>query len=179
MEYLYVCHFSNGHIKVGRSIDPQSRIAAHAERVSCVGIELIEHQIFECVGNYVAAERALIGWCRDNCEVNNKNEWFVGLAFDATAKVATECAALEQERQQKADLSGVPIYMDGGQVNWPVVIDRLVKIGFTQQELAQECNTRQSTISDLFNGRTAEPNYSRGRKLLDMLMSVGDNTQAA
>ena len=30
MEYLYVCHFSNGHIKVGRSIDPKSRIASHA-----------------------------------------------------------------------------------------------------------------------------------------------------
>jgi len=24
-EYLYVCHFSNGHIKVGRSISPKSR----------------------------------------------------------------------------------------------------------------------------------------------------------
>jgi len=34
MEYLYVCHFSNGHIKVGRSIHPKSRIASHADRVA-------------------------------------------------------------------------------------------------------------------------------------------------
>ncbi len=27
MQYLYVCHFSNGHIKVGRSIEPTARIA--------------------------------------------------------------------------------------------------------------------------------------------------------
>lgn len=33
-EYLYVCHFSNGHIKVGRSVHPKSRIASHADRVA-------------------------------------------------------------------------------------------------------------------------------------------------
>ncbi len=27
MNYLYVCLFSNGHIKVGRSINPMARIA--------------------------------------------------------------------------------------------------------------------------------------------------------
>lgn len=42
MEYLYVCHFSNGHIKVGRSIDPRARIAAHADRVACMGVEFVD-----------------------------------------------------------------------------------------------------------------------------------------
>ncbi len=42
MEYLYVCHFSNGHIKVGRSIDPRARIAAHADRVA-TDLDLLAH----------------------------------------------------------------------------------------------------------------------------------------
>jgi len=34
MSHLYVCHFSSGHIKVGRSIDPVARVAQHADRVA-------------------------------------------------------------------------------------------------------------------------------------------------
>lgn len=34
MQFLYVCHFSNGHIKVGRSVDPQSRIASQGNAFS-------------------------------------------------------------------------------------------------------------------------------------------------
>jgi len=48
MDNLYVCHFSNGHIKVGRSVDPMARIAAHADRVGCLGIELVEHFLALC-----------------------------------------------------------------------------------------------------------------------------------
>ncbi len=81
MSHLYVCLFSNGHIKVGRSINPMARIAAHEERVSCLGVELVEHRFFECVGHVIPSEAELIRRCRDSAEKTNKNEWFEGLDF--------------------------------------------------------------------------------------------------
>lgn len=82
MQYLYACLFSNGHIKVGRSINPDARIATHADRVACVGIELIEYRTFPCAGNPVPAEADLIGHCTIHAEARHKNEWFTGLDFD-------------------------------------------------------------------------------------------------
>ena len=36
MSALYVCLFSNGHLKVGRSVNALARISQHEERVSCL-----------------------------------------------------------------------------------------------------------------------------------------------
>jgi len=112
MSYLYVCVFSSGHIKVGRSIDPRSRIAQHAERVACIGVELVDHRSFVCVGSVVAAEAELILRCSNQCDQRLKSEWFSGLAFDAVCAWAGEianslCTAAAAEPLQKAiDLCG-------------------------------------------------------------------------
>ena len=92
MQYLYVCHFSNGHIKVGRSSDPKSRIAQHEERVSCLGVELVEHVIKECVSHVIPAETALINRCAAVAVRQNKNEWFVGLDFPEVCGWLVEAA---------------------------------------------------------------------------------------
>lgn len=91
-EYLYVCHFSNGHIKVGRSTDPTSRIANHADRVACVGIELVEHHIVECIGHSAPAESDLIGICAGLATKRNKSEWFEGLDFLDVCEIANASA---------------------------------------------------------------------------------------
>lgn len=93
-EYLYVCHFSNGHIKVGRSVHPKSRIASHADRVSCIGIELLEHHIVKCVGHSVPAETELINRCSDLSTKRNKSEWFEGLEYKQTCNIADEIALI-------------------------------------------------------------------------------------
>ena len=175
MEYLHVCHFSNGHIKVGRSIEPTSRIAAHADRVSCVGIELVEHQIFECVASSIPAEAMLIEWCRDNCEANNKNEWFVGTDYLSACEQAQVCSMLvvvdvaPAEKRIRADFTGLSIYMADGRVNWQVVISQLRGVGLTQQQLASKCGTSQGTIGDLSAGRSTEPRFGLGTALLALL----------
>lgn len=94
MTHLYVCHFSSGHIKVGRSIDPQSRIAQHADRVDCVGVELIEFRSFACSGNAQAAEAMLIERCTTECVRRLKSEWFEGISFDGACEWASEIAGL-------------------------------------------------------------------------------------
>lgn len=98
MEYLYVCHFSNGHIKVGRSINPASRIASHVERVSCVGIELIEHHSALCVGRSAPAEAELISKCAELATAQYKNEWFSGIDFQDACAFANDAANSRHER---------------------------------------------------------------------------------
>jgi len=103
MQYLYVCHFSNGHIKVGRSSDPKSRIAEHEERVSCLGVELVESNYFECVGHVIPSETALINRCAGFATKRNKSEWFEGLDFETVRAWADEIANTEYVLQQHDD----------------------------------------------------------------------------
>lgn len=101
MHHLYVCHFSNGHIKVGRSINPMARIASHEDRVSCLGVELVEHRIFECVGHVIQAEAELIRRCGEVASKTNKNEWFEGLDFLEVCDLAHEVASMHFEPTAK------------------------------------------------------------------------------
>jgi len=106
-EYLYVCHFSNGHIKVGRSISPKSRIASHADRVACVGIELVEHHIVECVGHSASAEFELIERCAELCTKRNMSEWFEGLEYIEICELAEQKASgvfLHKSRHSDSEL---------------------------------------------------------------------------
>lgn len=97
-EHLYVCHFSNGHIKVGRSCRPKLRIAAHVERVSCLGVSLVDHHVVECVGDVLQAESALIAWCRGLAYSTHKNEWFIGIDFGLAVAEANRQASEAYER---------------------------------------------------------------------------------
>jgi DNA-binding XRE family transcriptional regulator len=80
-ESLYVCLFSNGHIKVGRSIKPASRIGSHCDRVACMGVTLVESRQYECAVNAMSAELALIRKCTEAAATKHQNEWFSGLDF--------------------------------------------------------------------------------------------------
>ena len=94
MGSLYVCEFSNGTIKVGRSIDPVSRIASHVDRVACVGVELLRSQVYFCADSDVYSETELIRECASLAESIRGNEWFVGLEFETVCSWAERCAGL-------------------------------------------------------------------------------------
>jgi DNA-binding transcriptional regulator YdaS (Cro superfamily) len=111
VDYLYVCRFSNGHIKVGRSIQPKARIDSHADRVACVGIELIEHHIAECVGQSGRAEAALIDRCTELAAKRNKSEWFEGLDYVDACQVAD--AEAKEIRGSVDEKNALRKYLDG------------------------------------------------------------------
>ena len=138
MEYLYVCHFSNGHIKVGRSVAPKSRIATHADRVSCVGVELVEHHIVECLGKSAQAEAVLIRKCADVATKRNKGEWFEGLDYLDVCDLANACAA--NTSQPKAVKSDVGINVKG-----------LLKAIGGQCFIAKTCNVTEAAVSQWGN----------------------------
>jgi hypothetical protein len=103
MESLYVCLFSNGHVKVGRSIDADSRIAQHADRVACLGVELSDRFTVDCERNVAQREALLIAKCAESAERRFQSEWFSGLDFLCVCEWAQEIAAmsLEQPRAEE------------------------------------------------------------------------------
>lgn len=126
MESLYVCLFSNGQIKVGRSIDTASRIASHAERVSCMGVELSDSFTVECAGPAAPRETRLIQRCTESAARRFQSEWFDGLDFLSVCDWATEAAALDFDvAMQAADSFGVRLR------------EARVSAGLTQTQLAQ------------------------------------------
>lgn len=82
MTCIYVCRFSTGVIKVGRSNRPDERIKEHAERVACVNVGLDQSRIFRCEGNEVDAETALLQMCFRSATKVHGSEWFSGLDFE-------------------------------------------------------------------------------------------------
>jgi hypothetical protein len=97
MAYLYTCLFSNGVIKVGRSISPAERIAQHQARLACAGITLVQSDTADCGDVTLQAEAALIRKCLDECAVRHSSEWFGGLDFESVAAWMRECAKAEYE----------------------------------------------------------------------------------
>lgn len=103
MESLYVCLFSNGHIKVGRSINPESRIASHAERVACMGVELIDWSTYDAE-EAERRELILIDLCAAFPGATRfKSEWFSGLEFGTVCEWARITSSRELSPQDSPD----------------------------------------------------------------------------
>lgn len=161
MESLYVCLFSNGHIKVGRSVDPKSRMATHADRVACLGVELSDQFTVECVGPAAPRESLLIARCVEVALLRHQNEWFAGLDFLAVCEWAQECAAQPEPKVVAEDMGmGLP--------NFRAILRMLKLRGHTQGEIAEFCECSQPSISEIASGRTVDPKYSIGAALVRM-----------
>lgn len=163
MESLYVCLFSNGHIKVGRSIDPQARIATHADRVSCMGVELVDRFIAECAGPAIPREAMLIGRCADHAATRHHNEWFTGLDFLAVCEWAGAFALTPEAAPQPAEA------FDPAKPNFRLALRTLKARGLTQTQIAARVGSTQSNVSDIASGVTADPRYSIGASILALL----------
>jgi DNA-binding transcriptional regulator YiaG len=144
MESLYVCQFSNGHIKVGRSIDPVSRIAAHADRVACMGVELVESHITRPLTDAARRESILIVLCTGSPGATRfKSEWFAGLDYPTVCAWAEHCAVRELQTEAS-----------------PVRSIRQ-RLGLSQEELATELGCIQANVSLLERGQTVMPEMAK------------------
>lgn len=161
MEHLYVCLFSNGHIKVGRSIDPEARIASHASRVACMGVDLVEFKTFPVLDEVAAREAMLIARCTEHANKKHQNEWFAGGITFAMACMWGAQAANEQLSSEDTASALDSI--------WVQCITKLQANGLNQSQIALLCGCGQATVSDLLRGGSREPRYSLGVKLLALL----------
>jgi len=159
MDYLYVCHFSNGHIKVGRSINPTARVAHHAERVGCMGVELLEHHIVECKGDIAQAELSLIDGCTSIASAKFKSEWFSGIDYSTACSLAD----LFAEGAQVVETFG----------DWALYVKQILRTGRTQTELAASIGVSQPAIAKIYSGKTSDVSFSVGYGLLQIGRSIG------
>lgn len=112
MESIYICHFSNGVIKVGRSTNPETRLRQHLDRVACVGLKMVDSRAAACVGNAGLAEAALIALCRTKASAQHKNEWFEGIDFDEACGWMEMAAATEFKKAEPIPRAAVPTRPD-------------------------------------------------------------------
>lgn len=54
-------------------------------------------------------------------------------------------------------------------MNWQKIIQRLARKGYTLADLCRLCKAGHGTIHDLANGRTKEPRWGLGNRLLELL----------
>lgn len=151
MDSLYVVLFTNGHIKVGRSTDPESRIAAHVDRVACMGVSLDVSYAIECANSSEQRERLLIDRCASVAKERFQSEWFAGLNFTDVCEWALDAS----ERAIAAVAPG----------RWSLLIGELRAAGWTHADLARECKCGAATISRIALGQQEEPMYSVGETL--------------
>jgi len=53
-------------------------------------------------------------------------------------------------------------------MNWKLLINELSAKNLTVQRIAEETQTKRTTISSLKTGQNAEPYWSRGQKLIEL-----------
>lgn len=154
MDYIYVCHFSNGHIKVGRSIEPQSRIAAHVARVACLGVTLADSCSFLCKERAAEAEQALIDFCAERASHRNHYEWFDGLDFSEVKQAAEQIASANAA--------------DYAKTAWAEYLIRVLRCGYTQTRIAEMIGCAQPSIANILNGKTNGLSFRVGYGLLQI-----------
>jgi hypothetical protein len=159
MEYIYVCQFSNGHTKVGRSIDPASRIATHASRVACLGVSLVDHCAVVCAISAEESEAALIDFCQKHAETRNANEWFSGLDYQSVLRAALEIANSDGR-------AAAP-------TGWAAYMMLIKRAGVTQTEMASRIGCAQPSLSNVLTGKTKDPSFAVGYGLLQIGRALG------
>jgi predicted GIY-YIG superfamily endonuclease len=101
---LYVIELSNGHIKVGRSIDIERRMVDHARVFKRQGISIVRHERFTSdmltLTDLRRNEERLILDMRLSRAVRHKNEIFSDVSFDAACGFAREAIKLEPYKSQ-------------------------------------------------------------------------------
>jgi len=63
--------------------------------------------------------------------------------------------------------------------DWSKLIAELSAANLTQEQIGTHCGAKQSTISDLKNGKTSMPSYDVGRKLVELHAQVMATKAAA
>ncbi len=162
-ESIYACLFSSGLIKVGRSIDPKSRIASHQERLSCAGIELVNTHFLSVDGCVFACERELIRRCSEASTKRYKSEWFDGLDFAMVSAWIDEIAA--------SDLLGNEETKIGGAF-WNLLVSQILATGISQKQLGDRVGKSQAWVSAVLRNEYNEPRWLVGQALLAVYAEV-------
>lgn len=92
-DYLYVVAISNGVIKVGRTVSPQSRISGYIRDARVYGAAVEKVWISRPHPDAKKTEAVLIRWCAAYARSQLNSEYFIGLTFSEVVKRAAQLVA--------------------------------------------------------------------------------------
>jgi hypothetical protein len=99
-EYIYAVEFTNGLTKVGRSLNPESRLRAHLATARIASdCEIKQSKVFPMGHKVKDQENELLAFCSSRFEARSR-EWFVGADFDA---IVGFCEGLEPTGEPSAE----------------------------------------------------------------------------
>lgn len=61
--------------------------------------------------------------------------------------------------------------------NWPYIVSRLARYYGTKKVLAQRLQISRTALGELCCGRTKEPRYSTGKKLIDLYQQLPEESR--
>lgn len=135
--YLYVVEFSSGSIKVGKAMNPASRLASHANYAQVHGAAILRSWTSRGHPGYSGTERQLIAFCKRRSTQTFGKEYFQGVTFEAArdfADLATQLALdaetysqlVELDRKRRVYLDALIKAADGNlDMTWQQAHDRL------------------------------------------------------
>lgn len=89
--HVYVLLFSTGVIKVGKAVNPDSRIATHRYHATIHGVEITDGWVSDVHPAHSRTERELIDFClQRGARIQVGAEYFAGLDFEAVCDFANE-----------------------------------------------------------------------------------------
>lgn len=65
------------------------------------------------------------------------------------------------------------------QTQWQEILKSLKSHGWTQAEIARECNISQPAVQQINSGSTKEPRYSVGKRLIELHKLRGNKKELA
>jgi hypothetical protein len=94
--HVYVLRFTTGVVKVGKAVNPATRIAAHRRHAQIHGVAISDGYVSDVHPYHSRTERQLIDYCaQQGSRIAEGNEYFTGVEFDAACdfadRIVTDC----------------------------------------------------------------------------------------
>jgi predicted GIY-YIG superfamily endonuclease len=147
--HLYVIEFSTGVIKVGRSVNPATRLKEHTREAGRYGVTVLNAWASAEHEGIVQSERQLVDYARTQGTEAGGYEYFKGASFDAIKEYAESidhnaCADLATKERKVLD----PEFVKQGQV----VRAEFDARGLTTRQVAKKSGVSYEIINARLKG---------------------------
>ncbi len=86
--YLYVVEYSSSLIKVGRTVDPRTRLSVHRQLGEAFSVTIARTWLSPVHESFTKTEKVLIGLAAAQCSASPLAEYFHGVDFDLLVEQA-------------------------------------------------------------------------------------------
>lgn len=186
--YVYALAFANGFVKVGKSVNPASRVAVHAHNAGRFGIEMTDWWVSSSHDGYEDTERTLIAIAAalsgDPSQFARNTEHFTGVDFGELVKLAGQLDTNPTDgtrarpvavqsgagtRKPASDTSRTPAKRATAAAFSALIVGARHSLGLTQDKVVHATGISKTTLIRWEAGRAERPEPERVRALCLLL----------